>query len=414
MKSFKAFLLEQDSGKNLHMTHLEDHILTHGVEGARQAIHYLLSLRDMLSGHTKTSINVSVKWDGAPAVFAGIDPEDGKFFVAKKALFSGKQETYKIPEDVDNAGIKGDLNVKLKLALKHLPSLNIKSGVIQGDFLYAKEDLKTIDIEGVPHISFHPNTIVYAVPKDSELGKTILASQMGIVWHTEYSGKTLKDMKASFGKEINNKLSDSKTVWSRDAVYKDVSGTATFTKKETDAVNRILTSAGKSFQKLNRKTIDHIANDDELRMRIMTFLNSKVRQGEKVGNTKKFVDDLIDWTIKYYMKKVQTFKTEKRQNTEMKKASESLKYFTNIDKKQVVMMFDIYNDITMAKQIIIKKLDKARTIGTFILTDSGLRATGHEGFVAIDHTGKNAVKLVDRMEFSKSNFSSDVIKGWDK
>ena len=88
--------------------------------------------------------------------------------------------------DID-ADTKGDLNTKLKLALSELPKLGIK-GVVQGDFLYAKEDLKEVDIDGEPHITFHPNTIVYAVPKSSELGKAILGSKVGVVWHTVYRG----------------------------------------------------------------------------------------------------------------------------------------------------------------------------------------------------------------------------------
>ena len=34
----------------------------------------------MLQGG-KGGSNVSVKWDGAPAVFAGTNPENGRFFV---------------------------------------------------------------------------------------------------------------------------------------------------------------------------------------------------------------------------------------------------------------------------------------------------------------------------------------------
>ena len=79
-----AQLDEDKGGKNLHLEHLEDEILNYGVDGGRAAINFLRSLRDMLAGNARSSINMTVKWDGAPAIFAGIDPEDGKFFVAKK------------------------------------------------------------------------------------------------------------------------------------------------------------------------------------------------------------------------------------------------------------------------------------------------------------------------------------------
>lgn len=357
------------------------------------------------------------KWvllHNSPAVFAGIDPSDGKFFVAKKSVFSSKGEVYKKPEDVDNARIKGDLNTKLKLALQHLPSLGIKSGVIQGDFLFDKDSLETKTIDGVEHITFHPNTIVYAVPKDSEMAKKILSSEIGIVWHTKYTGSSLPDMTASYGEHLTKGLKDSKTVWSQDATYHDVSGTATMTQKETQAVTRILSHAGKLFNKLDRKTIDGIKNNSELLMRTKTFINSKIRQGQKIGNTTKFAEDLLDYTIEYYMKSVEKYKTEKRKATERNTAKKALRYFQNVNKQQLVMMFDIYNDIVMAKQIIIKKLNKAKSIGTFIMTKDGLETVGHEGFVAVSHDGKSAVKLVDRLEFSHANFNPEILKGWDK
>ena len=71
------------------------------------------------------------------------------------------------------------------------------------------------------------------------------------------------------------------------------------------------------------------------------------------------------------------------------------------------------NVITQAKQMVIDKLNKASSIGTFLRTNKGLEATNQEGFVAIDKLG-SAVKIVDRMEFSRANFSPDVLKGWQK
>ena len=132
--NFIEFISEQ---KNTHMTHIEDKVLYGGVDGTRQAILALRSLRDMLGG-VKDG-NVSVKWDGAPAIFCGNDPRDGKFFVAKKGIFNKSPKVYKTDADVD-ADTSGDLSVKLKAALKYLPELGIK-GVIQGDFLFDSSDI---------------------------------------------------------------------------------------------------------------------------------------------------------------------------------------------------------------------------------------------------------------------------------
>lgn len=255
MHNFKSFITES---KNTHMEHLEDSILNHGVDGTRDAINFLRSLRDMLAGNSKSNVDVTVKWDGAPAVFAGIDPSDKKFFVAKKGIFNKNPKVYKTPAEIDADISSGDLNVKMKLALAELPKLGIK-GVVQGDFLYAKDDLKVVDIEGEPHITFHPNTIVYTVPKDSNLGKQILGSKLGVVWHTTYRGSSFEEMSASFGEEIASSLKTTKSVWSVDAVYKDVSGTANFTKAETEKVNAVLSEAGKLFRTIKKETLNGIS-----------------------------------------------------------------------------------------------------------------------------------------------------------
>lgn len=394
------------------MEHLEDNILNAGVEGTRDSINFLRALRDMLAGSAKSRVNVTVKWDGAPAVFAGIDPSDGKFFVAKKGIFNKNPKVYKTNADVD-ADTKGDLNIKLKLALAELPKLGIK-GVVQGDFLYAKEDLKVVDIEGEPHITFHPNTIVYAVPKDSKLGKQILGSKIGVVWHTTYRGSSFEEMSASFGEEIASGLKTTKSVWSVDASYKDVSGTANMTKAETAAVTKQLSDAGKLFNKIKRETLNGISDNPETLLRVKTFVNSKIRVGERIKNTKKFVDDLEVYIDEYYEKQAATRKTEKGKSAQREKKNATLEYFRKTPRSQIVAMFDLYNLIIDAKHTIIRKLDKAKNIGTFLKTADGYKVTEQEGFVAIDKMGKNAVKLVDRLEFSNANFSDKYIKGWQK
>lgn len=409
MLSFSSYLTES---KNVHMTHIEDRIIDGGVEGTREAINFLRALRDMLAGRSKNKVNVTVKWDGAPAVFAGIDPTDGKFFVAKKGIFNKDPKVYKTPADID-ADTSGDLNTKLKLALEHLPALGIK-GVIQGDFLYSKEDIKTVDIDGEPHITFHPNTIVYAVPEKSKLASQILASKIGVVWHTTYRGDSFETMRASFGEEIASSLKKTKSVWSVDAVYKDISGLATFTEKETQEITKLLSQAGAIFARLKRKTIDGLSQNPELNIRVNTFINAKVREGERITNTRRFVDDLISYILAYYKKQEDEKKTEKGKIAQREKSREVLAYFSNTDKNEIIRLFDLYNLIVDAKLMTIRKLDNAKRISTLLLTQDGYKVTEQEGFVAIDHTGKNAVKLVDRLQFSKANFSQDIIKGWQR
>ena len=409
MKKFTTYLTET---KNTHMEHIEDNVLNGGVQGARESIKFLRSLRDMLSGSSGSAVSVSVKWDGAPAIFAGNDPSDGRFFVAKKGIFAKNPKVYKTPEEVD-ADTSGDLADKLKLALKYLPELGIK-GVIQGDFLYSKPDLKTASHKGEKYLTFHPNTLVYAVPVKSQLAKRIRSSKIGIVWHTSYSGNTFETMKASFGKNIAGSLVSSKNVWSTDAEYRDVSGTATFTKKDTAKITAILSNAGKVFQKLDAKSLNGISNNTELLLRMKTFLNTKVRKQQRVTNVKKAVQEMIDYMHNYYQ-----IETEKRKSPKGKAAvdarkKEVMKYFSSTNKTNLENILTLMNHIVDAKMMLIKKMNQVERLDTFLLTDKGFKATGVEGFVAIDKMGKNAVKLVDRMEFSYANFSPEVKKGWEK
>jgi hypothetical protein len=414
MKRFKLHLNEQllKEEKNVHMEHIVDSILNLGVKGTRDSINFLQALRDMLQGSSKSKVNVSVKWDGAPAVFAGTDPSDGKFFVAKKGIFNKNPKVYKTNADVD-ADTKGDLNAKLKLALAEFSKLGIK-GVIQGDFLYDKSDLKTVDIDGEPHVTFHPNTIVYAVPAASDLGRQILGSKVGVVWHTVYRGSSFEEMSASFGEKIASDLKSVSSCWSVDAVYQDLSGTATMTAKETAKVNSILSQAGKVFKSIKAETLNGVAENPDTLMRTKTFVNTKIRAGEKIKNTKTFVKDLVKYIDDIYEKEADKRKTEKGKTAQRVKKDATLAYFEKTKESQLVAMFDLYNLIIDAKLIIIGKLDKAKSLKTLLKTPDGLEVTSQEGFVAIDKKGKNAVKLVDRLELSNANFNDKYIKGWQK
>ena len=198
MKKFDKYIVE---AKNTHMEHVEDLIFNEGVVGTRKAINFLRDLRDMLAGSSKTGVSRTVKWDGAPAVFAGVDPSDGKFFVAKKGVFNKNPKVYKTPADV-KADTSGDLQAKLLVSLAEFSKLGIKKGVFQGDLMFTKGDVRKEDIDGQSYYTFQPNTIVYAVPVKSPLGRQISRAKIGIVWHTVYTGNSFESMSASFGKDI--------------------------------------------------------------------------------------------------------------------------------------------------------------------------------------------------------------------
>jgi len=408
MKKFTDYLIEQ---KNTHMEHAVDDVLNGGVQGTRDSINALRAVRDMLAGHSEKKVDVTVKWDGAPAVFAGQDPTDGKFFVAKKGVFNKNPKVYKTFADIE-ADTSGDLAEKLKACLMWLPKIGIK-GVIQGDLLFTANDLKTETIDGESYVTFHPNTIVYAVPAESELAKNIKRAKIGVVWHTIYEGNSFETLKAVFGKDVIGSLTQNPNVWMTGVDYHDVSGKASMTQEETDQVTEILSQAGKIFQKLDAKTLNYINSDADLIERIKTFNNSKVRQQLKITNVKAHVKELIDYIDSYYEKQAEG-KGEKGRATQMLKKQNVLKFFSTKNKSHLEDIFTMMNLLAEAKLILIKKMDEVKTLNTFLLTKKGYEVTGVEGYVAIDKIKGNAVKLVDRMQFSYANFSPDVIKGWQR
>ena len=413
MISFRK-LTEDKGGKNLHLEHLEDEILNYGVDGGRAAINFLQSLRDMLSGSTRSSVNMTVKWDGAPAIFAGINPDTGKFFVAKKSVFNVNPKLYSTNKEID-ADLSGTLNEKFKVALKEFSKLGIK-GVLQGDLMFT-DDVDSETIDDVKYYTFQPNTIVYAVPVDSALGKTINKAKVGIVWHTTYTGDTLQGMKASFGADIKG-LKKPSSVWMDDASYKDASGTATFTAGETDKITALLSQVGKTFQSINanglRKflTVQNGMTGSIAGASLKTYNNSKVRAGEKINNPGAHAKGYETWVQIKIQEQIDKAKSPvgKKKYTDMQKEymREVRKHTANL--KQIITFQNLLVD---AKMQIVKKLNSVKGLtDTFVKTKDGFKVTNPEGYVAIDRVSGGAVKLVDRMEFSFNNFTA--VKNWDK
>jgi hypothetical protein len=408
---FSQFLIEaKKEGANLHLEHLEDEILNRGVQGGRDAINFLQALRDMLAGHSSSKVNITTKWDGAPAIFCGINPDNGKFFVGTKGVFNANAKLNYTDEDIDKNHSGEGLNAKLKVALRYLPKLGIK-GVLQGDMMFAKGDISDKNIDGEDYITFQPNTLVYAVPADSKLAKTMQAAQLGVVFHTSYTGKKFSDMKASFNIDIKN-LTTTKDVWFRDAYFTDASGTATFTEEETKQITSILSNVGSIFKKTNSMSIGRISGSDTVREYIKTFNNTKVREGQKITNTAAHTRELLKWVEEKLNKEIISAKMEKtkRDRTMIKNEIMRTLRGSAADLKNI---FDMQNGMVDAKNMIIKKLQQMKQVAsTFVQTEDGFRVTNPEGFVAVDRLKGNAVKLVDRLEFSHLNFTA--AKAWSK
>ena len=408
---FSEFITEaKKEGANLHLEHIEDEVLNRGVAGTRDAINFLQSLRDMLAGHSSSKVNVTTKWDGAPAVFCGINPDNGKFFVGTKGVFNANPKLNYTDDDIDMNHSSGGLNAKLKVALRYLPKLGIK-GVLQGDMMFSKGDINTQTIDGEEYITFQPNTIVYAVPSDSKLAKAMTSAQMGIVFHTSYTGKTFSDMKASFNIDINH-LSTTKDVWFRDAYFVDASGTVTFTDKETKILNSHLSLAGTTFQSINALTLNRIAASEIVLTYIKTFNNTKVREGMEIKDTTAHTNDLIRWVEAKLNKDISDAKKEETKQKRIKEKTEIMRFFRG-SARDLKNIFDLMNHLVASKNMIVGKLQQMKQVtNTFLRTDDGFKVTNPEGFVAVDKLKGNAVKLIDRLEFAHANFNA--AKNWSK
>ena len=400
MNRFAQYISE---AKNVHMEHIEDSIFNEGSEGVNSAIAFLSSVTEMLSGNSKSGINVTVKWDGAPAVFAGINPENGKFFVATKSIFNVNPKLNYTKADI-RKNHSGGLAAKLEVALSVLPKLGIV-GILQGDVMFTQEDIQTQTIDGESVYTFQPNTILYAVPVDSDLGKQIKKAKLGIVFHTKYSGKTIKELSASFDPKVN-RLAQTRDVWFTDADFKDTSGSATLTKAEYAKIMDLIRTAG-SAAKRSSRFIDDLASRSEIISELKIYGNSLVRQGVSRGSAEGFIN--------FYNSKMQAA-IDKLKTDRAKERKESIKktilgYLTKNSKK-LDSVFALHFALSTIKIHLVRKLEQVKQIGTFIKTNDGFRVTAPEGFVAVDRMSNKALKLVDRMEFSQQNFTA--AKNWDK
>ena len=406
---FTEYLTESKEGKNLHLEHLEDNVLNAGVAGVRESINFLQSLRDMLSGKAQSHVNVTTKWDGAPSIFVCTNPENGKFFVGTKSVFNKNAKLNYTDDDIDENHPSAGLNSKLKIALAYLPKLGIK-GILQGDMMFTKEDLKHETIDGEEYIVFQPNTIVYAVPVESKLAKTMQAAHLGVVFHTSYTGKEIENMKASFNIDLGH-LHTTKDVWFRDASFTDASGTATFTAEETKQLSSILSTAGRTFQTIPAMALNRIAASATHLEQIKTFNNTKVRAGQKIANPALHTKQLMQYVEDKLNKEILAAKKEDTKDKRIKEKTEVMRFYRS-NYIALTHIFELMNLIVDAKLMIIRKLETIKSIGTFVRTDNGFKITAPEGFVAVDRIKGSALKLVDRLEFSHQNFTA--AKNWSK
>ena len=163
--------------KNLHLQHPEDEILDNGKVGAKNVLKFLRCKDNQLS----------VKYDGSPAIVWGTCPATGKFFVGTKSVFNKKKIKINYSHyDIEvNHGNVPNVASILHVCFDNLPRV---SGIIQGDWVgFGGNDF------------YKPNTIEYIFSR-------IVEENVIIAAHTSYTSETtLKDATASFGVNENLK-----------------------------------------------------------------------------------------------------------------------------------------------------------------------------------------------------------------
>jgi len=388
--------------KRTHLEHIEDIVITDGYEGGKAVVEYFRGLLLTLKGTSSEAMSVSVKWDGAPAVVCGTNPDNGKFFVGTKAVFAKAAKINYTKKDIAANHGTDELGQKLLKCLVHLKKLNIQ-GVIQGDLLFIDDSISRKNIDGKPHLTFTPNTITYAVPEDGDLAKQIDRAKLGIIFHTTYTGDSLATMNAQGGADVSS-FAQSPDVFFDNASYKDVSGSAKFTADESQQFYNSIDKLETLLNSVPRDLSSVLGQNTDFVPMFQMYINAMVKQGELPNNVNQFLLGFKKFYADRMQQQMSGLKAQKALQLRQDKMKQ-MPVFLSKAKKPLQAMLTFYKAVQSMKGFVLKKMNQAMAIGSFSQTDNGLQVTEPEGFVAVDKSG-NAVKLVDRLGFSRRNLTA--------
>lgn len=373
MISFTDFQRDPTAQTNKHLPHLEDLILFDGVEGLRFATWLLSDLGFLLDGG-RPPLHISVKWDGAPAVIFGPDPADGRFFVSTKSALNKTRLLAHTHEEIDALFVNPGVAKVLHVLLDELPALHPTS-ILQGDVLFTPDTYVEAEIGG--NYMFRPNTLMYAVPTESEMGQRIQNAVVGIVLHTVYSpGWSASPLTAL----AYASLKQTSRVVALDATYDEP---ARWTEDERAdyllALQDLKTAS-------DRDWTDFFDKLHPVRKELSLYLNHTIREGSSPS--------------------VFGFMHFSKQRAKPR----ALGAFDFAHHgHQLAHWFALHKALAHAKTLIVRKLASTSKVTAYVPTDTGYEQTAPEGFVVTAHNGQ-MVKLVDRRVFSRLNFT--VRRSW--
>ena len=383
-----------------HLEHLEDEMLNYGVEGCKAAVSFLKELKKML-GHQESSGFMQTKWDGAPSVICGTDPQTGMFFVGTKSVFAKTNPKLCYSEEQIDGWYEGDLAEKLKFSLRYFSTLGIE-GVVQGDLLFTS-DIKREKINGEELYTFRPNTITYGIPVDHPIGRASGRSKIGVVFHTHYTGDVVADMQARAGAKV--KGSPDALVVQNDTPMHRVG----FSKAEMSTFDRYISKIERMCHICGPfldELVDATGTTGDKKFHIASYLkqffNSEIKNARSIGNVDEAMYDMLNFYEEKTNKELAKIKTVKNLTAKRNLVYGSQNYVVdNVYKFKA--MLALYKELQAVKQMVIDKLDHLEEFRTYVQTDKGYKVTTPEGYVL--HKDGSMIKFVNRLEFAYNNFT---------
>lgn len=371
--------------KVTHIDHLEDLPLLYGSKGFKRAV---TLLNDLVNNKSKLIQNISVKFDGAPSIVAGVNPENGRFFVGTKSVFSktAPKLLYTLRDIKREYSAQQDLAVKLAEALLYLKGLGWKK-VYQGEFLFSSNSKSIENIEGQDYVVFKPQLITYATPLSTDLGQQINRAKVGFVWHTTYDGDSMSDLTQRQG--VNSaELGSNPNVWQISNQVQD----------HDQVINRSsgLNDLVKKLSRINVVAIDRLIAEKTLQSLIMMYVN------KLVGENKHFADTNIQDFADYATTKIMAdANTDRKRASRQEKLDQVLDHL-NLHQAGYTLLQELYSTLSKIKQQVMKKLQSFGGLDAYLRQGDQLEPFSQEGLSVYDKQG-NLVKFVDRHEFSRIN-----------
>ena len=383
-----------------HLEHLEDEMLNYGVEGCKAAVSFLKELKKML-GHQESAGFMQTKWDGAPSVICGTDPQTGMFFVGTKSVFAKTNPKLCYSEEQIDGWYEGDLAEKLKFSLRYFSTLGI-TGVVQGDLLFTS-DIKRETINGELLYTFRPNTITYGIPVDHPIGRAAGRAKIGVVFHTHYTGDVVADMQARAGADVKGST-DALVVQNDTPMHRVGFSKTEMRKFDTyiSKIERMCSVCGDFLDELVAKTGTTGDAKFHIASYLKQFFNNEIKNARTISNVDEAMYDMLNFYEEKTSKELAKIKTVANLTKKRNLVYGSQNYVVeNVYKFKA--MLALYKELQAVKQMVIDKLDHLEEFRTFVQTDKGYKVTTPEGYVL--HKDGSMIKFVNRLEFAYNNFT---------